>query len=803
MFYHLKIFLRNLRRNYTYSGINIAGLSIGITASVLIFLWVHHERSFDNCYPDTGRIYRIINTIKFGENINTKANVPFPFILTCENEIPEIESAAYLFISPPFNAVTVNNTTFSVNWGDGVFVNKVWLEMFHSQILDGSFEAYGNHPFSVALTESGAKKYFGNEQATGQIVRINDADYTLQAVVRDNPTNSSFRYHIMASTDAAMSDPNYRQNLEQWGWVNWKAFVKLRPDADVSQVSQKMNDILAKNIDILAKNNNITNFEMRSRLELLTDMYFSDVEGFIRGNAKMVSIFTLLGILLLCIACINYINLTTARVTLRSKEVGVKKIVGAKRLTLFFQFIIESFIICFIATLIALYLILILSPQYQSLIGSIAVSFSSPVIWIITGITLLFATLLNGIYPAFMLSSFQPLSILKGISFSKIKNSSLRKVLVVFQFTLSAVLIISVIVIFKQTQFILNTDPGFRRDDIVRFSLPFRALMSSGQENAALSLKTIKGKLQSYPDVVGVSLNSNGNIESIGSSIGWRNADWDGRSGDAYPDMSWLLVDEDFMDVFELQLKAGRWFAGGTDMQNVILNETAIREYGIPEPYIGQRFDVMGNKGNIIGIVKDFHFKNRHEKITPLLIQPRATCNILAIKTQDGKSAEVIHEMKTIWSEFFPNDPFEYTFVEDAFNNLYRSDIRTSRLILTFSILAVVIAMLGLFGLSTFAIERRTKEIGIRKVLGASVADIVSLLTREFFILVAIAFVIAAPVAWWVMNRWLENFAYRIDITVWIFVAGAAITTLIALTAIGIQSVKAATDNPLKAIKME
>jgi len=800
MYYHLKIILRTMRRNFTYSGINIAGLAIGIAASVLIFMWVRHERTFDTYYPDNDRIYRILNTSKHGENVRVSGTIPFPFIQTCETEIPEIENTAVLFVSSAIEAVTVNNTIFSVNIANGAYVNKTWLEMFHSRILDGSFEAFDTHPFSVVLSESEAKKYFGNERAVGQIIRFNDADYTVQAVVKENPSNSSFRYHIMASTEAAMSHPEYRQNLEQWGWWNWVALVKLRQGADVSQVAQKMTDIYAKN-DNTSDN--------KASLELLTDMYFSDVGvyGFPQGNSKMVSIFALLGILLLCTACINYINLTTAKVTQRAKEVGIKKIVGAKRRTLFFQFIAESFIISLTATMVALYLIRLSTPLYQQLVADIPVSFSSPTIWIITGITLVFVTILNGIYPALVLSSFQPINILKGMSLSKIKDSNLRRTLVVFQFTLSAALIICVIVIFMQTRFFLNTDPGFRRDGIVRTQFPmqtlFKTFQSSGLETVMFNLQTIKGKLQSYPHVAGVS-SCNERIENNGSTFGWRNAKWDGCTEEFYPDFHPLKVDDDFMDVFELQLVEGRWFADGLDMQNVILNETAIRTYNIREPYIGQRFDLMGMGGNIIGVVKDFHFKSRHIKIAPLVIYQQDPLNFnLVVKVQGGKSAEVIQEMGTIWKEFFPDDLFEYTFVDDAFNNLYRSDIRTSRLLLTFSILAILIAVLGLFGLSIFAIERRTKEIGIRKVLGASVSGIVHILTREFLVLVAIAFVIAAPVSWWAMSRWLENFAYRIPLTVWIFVAGAVVTLVIALITIGIQTVKAAMHNPVKSIKVE
>ena len=396
MIYHLKIFLRSLRRNYIYSGINIAGLALGITASALIFLWVHHERSFDTCYPDTKQIYRITNTSEWDGKTEISSSTSLPFIRACKSDIPEIEDIAVLLDMQQIDAITVNNTAFSVKKGDGVYVDRAWLEMFHSQLLYGSFEAFGNHPFSVVLTESEAKKYFGNSQATGQIIRINNADYTVQAVLKDNPSNSSFRFNIMASIDAVLSDAGQRRNLEQWGWAMWTTFVKLHSDVDVLQVTQKMNDILTKN------NRNST-----AGLQSLTDIYFGDVGDFNKGNAKQVSIFALLGILLLCTACINYINLTTAKVSMRAKEVGIKKIVGAKRMSLFLQFVSETLIISLTATLFALFLILLLSPPYQSLLN-LPISFSSPVIWIITGVALLFATILNGIYPALILSSFHP-----------------------------------------------------------------------------------------------------------------------------------------------------------------------------------------------------------------------------------------------------------------------------------------------------------------------------------------------------------------------------------------------------------
>ena len=782
MFYHLKIILRNLRCGGIYTAINIGGLAIGIAAFVLIFLWIYHERSFDTSHPDAMRIYRIINTNQEEVENRTSASVSLPFIRACESEIPEIESIAFS-LGASVSSIKVNNDVFSLKNGDGIIVNRAWLEMFNSSILDGSFDEYENHPFSVALTESGAKKYFGNAQAIGQIIRFNDADYTVQAVVKDNPSNSSFRFHIMVSIGARFSDQSRMQSMNQWGMNSLRSFVRLSPGADFSLVNQKMNDIYVRNEQ---------NFV--ASLESLTKIHFSDVTGNASGNAKMVSTFSLLGILLLCIACINYINLTTARVTQRSKEVGIKKIVGAKRRSLFSQFIAESFVLSFAATVTALFLIRVLTPLYQTLVGDIPVSFSSPTVWTVTGFTLLFVTVLNGVYPALMLSSFHPVNVLKGMSFRNVKASNLRRALVVFQFILSATLIISVIVIFRQTQFIHNFDTGFCKDHIVRIYLPTSSLYRL--ENPSLVPQTIKNEILSSPDIFSVSMGF-GAIENNHVNI---SSDSRGRE---YFQFIPIKADEDFIDVFELQMADGRWFnAGGADMMNFVLNETAIRELQIKEPYIGQPFEFVGMEGEIIGVVKDFHFRSLHEKLGSLVFFQGGIINqMLNIKIREDKTTEAIKAIEIIWSEFFPNDPFDYVFIDEAIAELYKSDILTSKMILVFSILTIVIAALGLFGLSTFAIERRNKEIGIRKVFGASTTSIVQLITREFIILVAIAFVVAAPVAWWAMSSWLENFAYHINITIWIFIGGMVITLLIAFIAVGVQTVKAATSNPVEAIK--
>ena len=795
MFYHLKIFLRNMRRNYTYSGINITGLAIGITASVLIFMWVHHERSYNRFYPDADRIYRVYNSVNINEGRTwIYATSPYPLAMAISSDIPEVESTSMMYASE-ITGVKVGDEVFSVGLS-AAHVNKTWLEMFYYKPVDGSFDAFGNHPFSVVLTETEAAKYFGNNRAVGQIVTINNADYMVQAVVKDNPSNSSFRHNILASIDVVLRE----DMLQNWGDYNLIVFVKLFPGANAKQACEKISDIFDKN----AKGTSVMAY-----MRPLADIYFEKKmigdSTSVHGNKLTVSIFSLLGILLLCTACINYVNLTTARANVRTKEIGIRKIVGAKRIELFAQFLTESFIYCLIAVALSLLFIVIMFPLYQTFVGNIDLSFSSPIIWSIMGIVLLVSTLLNGVYPALMLSAFHPLNFMKGIGVLKVKKSSLRRSLVIFQFTISTALMISVIVINRQIRYVQNINPGYNREQIITMVIPYNTIHSLGQESGMLTLKSIKGELQSNPNISGVAI-CGGNITNIGSTTSG-SSDWDGRADDFNPSLRFMAVDADYGQLLGLKLADGRWFSAdnAADETNVILNQTAIRELNIIEPYIGQRFAFFGRNGNIIGVVEDFHFRSMHEKISPLILFHSFSQYMyyyVTIKTHQGNHAEAIHAAKSVWAQFFPNIPFEYTFMDDTFNNLYKSDIFVLQMMLVFSILTVIIALLGLFGLSTFAIEQRTKEIGIRKVLGASVSSIVYLLTREFLVLVAIAFGIAAPLSWWAMNRWLENFAYRINITVWIFVAGA-VTLAITLIAVGVKAIKAAMENPVRALKIE
>jgi ABC-type antimicrobial peptide transport system permease subunit len=792
--YCFKIILRGLRHNFSYSVINIAGLAIGITASVFIFLWVYNERSYDRHHPDADRIYRIINTADFGTG-NPLLNESSPYLLSLAvKEIPEIESTAVVYKGGMYgmgiDGITVNNEIFPVR-GNIAYVDRAWLEMFDYKLLEGSFVAFGDHPNSVTLSESEAKKYFGNTSAVGQTVGISGVDYLVQAVVRNNPSNSNFQWNIMVSKEPYLA--SIRTVTEKWFDFQWGIFVKLRKGANIPEICRKIDDIYA------AKGHS---FKISASLRPLTALHFeTDIpdSAFVPGNSKAVNLFSILGILLLLTACINYVNLSTAKANTRAREVGVRKIVGARRSALFLQFVSESFVVCTIAVLASLTLIWVLSPLYRLLVENAVLSFSSPVIWVILAAILISTTLLNGIYPALVLSSFQPVNFLKGLGFLKLKDRNMRRGLVVFQFVLSTVLIICVMVIYKQMQYIRQMNPGYNREQAVTVKSPVRILNASGDEKNRLAMdaQIMKRALQSQACIAGVTLHS-AEITNVVHSIDF--LDWDGRPEDFHPVIAIMGADADFRQTLGLELVDGRWFEedGNEDEKNFILNETAIRELNIHEPHIGQRL----GEGRIIGVVKDFHYRSLHEKIGPLVFENNWYENI-TFKTHAGQSAEAIQAAKKIWKNFFPNDPFEFVFLDDAFNNLYKADIKTSRLMLLFSILAIVIALLGLFGLSTFAVERRTREIGIRKVFGAGIGNIVSLLSKEFLILTGIAIVIAFPLAYYCAGRLLEDFAYRIDIGWQVFAFAGIITLFLILLTIGQQAISAATANPANVIKCE
>jgi len=796
---YLKTAWRTLWKNKATSLINLFGLSIGMTAAVFIFLWVQNELSFDNYHPGKENIYRITNAVKVNKD-ETWVWESSPMLMgeTAVKDIPEVQRSAMVIINswggPLLNIYHKAFTEKTTAW-----IDKTWFKIFHYDFVAGNTAAFEKDPFSVILTESKAKKYFGKANAIGQVIKVDTVNYTVQGIIKDNPVNSSFRFDILLQMDGRLSNPAVLKNDKGWNNFGYTTFLQLRPGVNKASIEKRLNTLLKSKRD----NDNIdVSLQLLNGMYFETDLQSSDMP---HGNKKTTYIFSLLGILLLVTACINYVNLTTAKASLRAKEVSVKKIVGAKRAHLFFQFVVESLIISLSGLVIAFELIQLCLPLFNTITEkNFHLPVTSPSMWKVLGGTLIFSTILNGLYPALLLSSFKPLYVFRGKSILKLSDGAVRKGLVVFQFTLSMILITGTLIIYSQLKYMQTTNPGYNVAQVMSIQIPYKVYDAFPDEKGrARFFMTFKNELQSKSNIASVCSGGSEIVNIGGISSG--NADWDGRDTTFNPSVTQLSADAGFQKMFQLQMKDGRWFKAGTeDYHNYILNETAAGLFNMHKPVIGQRFTFGGDTGRIIGIVKDFYFKSMHEKIGPLVLSyNRGSDSYFFIKTAPGNIQAAIHAVENVWNKFVSDQPFNYNFLDDNFNTLYKNDIKTSRLILIFSVIAVILSAMGLFGLAAFTTEQRTKEIGIRKVLGASVQQITGLLSKDFITLVFIAIVIATPVAWWVMNKWLQEFAYRIKLTAWLFMAAGLLAVIIALLSVSIHAIKAAIANPVRSLRTE
>jgi putative ABC transport system permease protein len=800
MLRNLKNTWRNIKKQRVTSIINISGLAIGMAAAVLIFLWVQNELTYDNYHSGSDRIYRVKNYLKVSSGETwIWENSPLLLAEEVKKHVPEVEVATK--VMPVFWGalhLKVNNQIFAEP--ACAYIDEHWFDVFRYKFLEGSAGSFNQHPFSMILTESKAKSFFGKGQALGKIVSIDSVPYTVKGIIQDNPLNSSFQFDVLMPVASKLTTPADKKNESNWGNFNYLTFLRLAPGASTKTVAQKTKAVLRKERD---KDNLQTGLIPLSNIHFESNLQGSALQ---HGNRNTVYVFTILGFLILLIACINYVNLTTAKASLRMKEVSIKKIVGAERKHLLLQFIGESALMSFLSLVISLVLIVILLPVFNRLTDkNFALDFTSPMLWYITGGALISGILLTSIYPAIVLSSFKPIQIFRGQGFLRVRDSALRKALVVLQFTFSIALIIGVLVVTRQLDYIQKQDNGYYRSQVMSFSVSWKLMNSVGYEKGASMLQSMKQSLLAHSSIDEVSVMNKNSIVNM-KDLNAGSTDWDGRDPEFNPSIAYFRVDEDFKNIVSLQIVKGRWFERGAtnDQHNVLLNETAVKELGIREPVIGQRFYSSRDSGVIIGVVKDFHYRSMHDKIMPMVIKKTDlySSNFL-IKTAPGQLAAAATVTKKIWEQFWPGEILTFNYLDEEFDKLYQSDRKASLLVNLFATIAVIISCLGLFGLAAFTAERRTKEIGIRKVLGAGVPGIVQLLSREFVILVAIAFVLASPVAWYGMNAWLQDFAYRIDISWWIFAIAGISSITIALVTVCFQAIKAALANPVKSLRTE
>ncbi|MBC7920233.1 MAG: ABC transporter permease [Ferruginibacter sp.] len=794
---YLTIALRSLWKSRVYSGINVFGLALGLAAAVLLLLWVQDERSYDGFHAHADRVYRQASTFSQGGQQQTWTGVPAATMAFARREVPEIERAALLASNYDVTLFSYGGKNF-IEKDNAVYVEGSFFQLFSFSFLRGNAKKPFANGRSLVITETMAKKYFGpgweRTDPIGKVIRTDKKeDYQVSGVIRDVPANSHFapiRFFFTMDIYAANFTRNggngdWKTIDVDWGNYFYEGYWLLKPNTSPEAVARKLTDIHHRNQKESAA--------MTYSLQALADMHLYNADGSGEGRIQTVRIFTVVALVILLIACINYVNLSTARATKRAKEVGIRKIAGAGQGQLFGQFLGESLLVFALAFAGAMALIAVFLPTYNDLSGkTMTLNLLDPTTLTVLGLAMGATVLVAGVYPALLLSSFQPLTVMKGKLALGGGNVSFRKVLVVTQFSLSIALIVGTLVISDQLAYVRRKDLGYDKENIFSFGM-------RGEMNGRF--ESIRTELTKQTGVLGVAA-AGGDIINHGSSTG--DTDWDGKAPSRQFIISPMAVDQDFLSLLGLQLTAGRGFTGAkVDSISYILNETAVAQTGIRNP-IGKRFKLHETNGRIIGVVKDFHLQSVHEKIAPTILYYNPQhCYRVYVKTTGRNAAEAIAATDKVWKQSNPDYPFEYAFLDERFNRLYRDDQRTGQLFNYFAAIAILISCLGLFGLATFTAEQRTKEIGIRKVLGASVRNIVAMLSKEFVALVVVAVVIAFPLAGWAMRAWLENYAYRVALG-WPAFALAGLSALaIALLTVSYQAIRAAVANPVQSLRNE
>ncbi len=789
---YLKIALRNLWRHRGFSFLNIMGLAIGMTAGFLILLYVVFELSYDGFHSKGDNIYRVVADIKTPSE-NIEADKPaWAVAKNLESQFGEIESAVRIMNLAP----VIRKDDIKFQETRAIAADSAFFKMFDFKLVQGNVANVLVEPYTMVLSETSAKKYFGTQNPVGKTLLVSDEAFPVRVtgVMEDIPENS----HIQA--DMVLSITTFTQSLspendEQWGNYNPSAYILVNPNTDFKVLESKFPEFIERNT---GDNQRESQMFVTLFLEPFKDVYLLSTRGG-NGNGSMtnVYIFSIVAVFILLIACINFINLTTARSVERAKEVGIRKVIGAERRQLGLQFIGESVIICLVAFVLTTALTALFLPFFNDMAGKTVSDgiFSNPgYIGILLMISLGIGVL-AGMYPAFVLSSFRPVSVLKGSFSTGTQGTLLRKGLVIAQFTISIALIIGTIVIYDQMQFMRSQELGFDKEQTL--------ILETSVSPSQTSLKHV---LDNLPGVKSTSLGSavpGGENNGAYSEIENKNGDMQVANLDAY------FVDYDYMAQMGLKMVAGRGFSKDfvTDStEAMVLNEKAVQllGYSSPEDALGAKFDQWGRQGQIIGVVKDFHFKSLQQNILPMTvrIEPNNT-NLIAVKVSPENIPRTIASIKNTWQTILPDQPFDYYFLDEFFDRQYRTEERFGNLFLNFAALAILISCLGLLGLAAYSTLQRKREIGIRKVLGSTVAGVVNLLSKEFLKLVGIAFLIASPIAWFAMHYWLEDFAYHIQIQWWVFALAGGSALLIALLTVSFHAVKASLANPVKSLRAE
>jgi putative ABC transport system permease protein len=804
---YLKIAFRNLWKSKGFSATNIIGLAIGLATCLLIMLFVLDELSYDHYNKKAHRMYRVDGDIKFGGNRFVLATAPDPMGPTLKKDFPQVEQYVRFRNS---GGLLVKKGNENVQQENVIYADSTLFDVFTLPMLDGNPQTALREPNSVVITETMARKYFNTTRAAGRNLLINNRhNYTVTGVIKDIPSQSHFNFDFFVSMSTL--EESRRNN---WISNNFNTYIVLKEGADPKKLEAQFDALVDKyvgpavmqfmsiNIEEFKKSDN---YEKHQLTPLTSIHLYSDKEAELGPNSSIqyVYIFSAIAFFILLIACVNFMNLSTARSANRAREVGVRKVLGSLKANLVKQFLTESILISCIAMVLALVLVFAMLPYFNHLAakdikGNV---FAGPWLLPILLLFVLITGLLAGSYPAFYLSSFKPIQVIKGKLAAGFKTSWLRSGLVVFQFAISIVLIIATMVIYKQLHYIQSHKPGFNREQV---------MVIHNATPLGNKAKSFREEVLKLPGI------ENATTTGYLPTNSWRNdnpvfADPTLDQKRAVSMQTWD-VDDQYIPTLGMELVAGRNFSREfpTDSAGIIINEAAAKMYNFSDP-IGKSLYYIRDinhpenvsEMHIVGIVKDFNFSSLRQKVLPLSLMLGQNLGNMVLRVRSNDIHHLVAQIEKKYTSMAPGEPFNYSFMDEDFNNLYRTEQRMGVIAISFSALAILIACLGLFGLAAYAAEQRTKEIGIRKVLGATVSHITAMLSKDFLKLVVIAALIAFPLAWWAMHSWLQDFAYRTTISWWVFIMAGILAALIAVVTVSFQTIKAAIMNPVKSLRAE
>lgn len=794
-----KIALRNIFKDKVYSAINILGLTIGITCSMFLFMYILDELSYDRYHTNADNIYRIVSNIKEPDDAFTWAVVQVPLARELRNNYPEVKNAVRFYET---GRTLYKNGDKQFNEEDFLLTDSTVFEMFTYEFIAGDMNTALDNPFSIVLTESIAKKYFTTPaEALGQSLQNQRNDeFKITGVIKDVPYNSHFRFDALISRSSRPGSDD-----GGWGGFGVSTYIQLPEGYDLAKMYASFDKIVKERVNPIFEQAGI---KVAYELQRITDIHLHSKiqdEAEEGGDISYIYIFGAVSAFMLIIACINYMNLATARSANRAKEVGVRKVMGSQRKQLIIQFITESVVLTLIALALSIILIYALLPAFNSLANKhlpFSYVLQMPVMLSLLGITL-FAGIAGGSYPAFYLSAFNPVNVLKGKLAARGGNVFFRRGLVVLQFSISIFMLISTLIVFNQLSYMRNKDLGFDKERVIRLTMSERELR---QKSAALVQR-----LKQTREVAGVGMASSAPGQGIGKNL-MKVEDNEGKLVDRGVDL--FSADFDFIKTMGMTIVTGRDFSRDVSSDTtyaILVNEAMVRRMAWDVP-IGKKFIFQGAGPNntdiekrVVGVVKDYHQNSLYEQIEPLMILLNDQNYLVLVRTAEGDVRQSLAAVEKVWKETFPNHTFQYDFLDQDFNSQYTADEKRSLIFTVFSSLTIAIACLGLLGLAAFTTEQRTKEIGVRKVIGASVQSLVTLVSKEFFLLVGLGMLIAFPAAWYFTESWLTNFAYHIELKgEWLtFLIAALLAFVITLMTVGYHVLRAAHANPVRALRDE